>query len=359
MKKIVAILTALFMCLTCVNVMAAEATPDEASLKSDTVFGAVGEYTLLYKAPESRLENYKSIEINNYYFHTKSEVVPFYFVKGSDEIPIEQAVEKGIDNETLKEALNRLKEAANSDLEPFKSGNVLMTDIFSGQEESAPGEVETCAPIIAPTTIAPTEKHNIQPDTKMPAPPTTEAPEVTVAPIEKPTKSTDVKEKTMYERGENDSSSVIPSLNIRTATLKCGKRIDIKVKNKGNKKVEFTSSNKKAATVNKKGVVTTLRKGRSVITVKVGKRKLKCIVKVTSNPKIAPKSIKVKKGKTVSIKIIGKAKGVNNKYKNTKYAKVISKKSAAKITIKGCKRGKSTLKIVVNKMTLKLKVKVK
>lgn len=75
-------------------------------------------------------------------------------------------------------------------------------------------------------------------------------------------------------------------------------------------------------------------------------------------PKLSKKSITVKKGKTKTVKIINKKKGVNNKYKNTKIAKVVSKKSATKIKIKGLKKGRTTLKIRVNGVWLKLKVKV-
>ena len=65
------------------------------------------------------------------------------------------------------------------------------------------------------------------------------------------------------------------------------------------------------------------------------------------------------KGKKVTVKIKGKSALVKNVYKNTKIAKVVSKKTAKKIKIKGLKKGKTTLKIKVNGVTLKLKVKVK
>ena len=67
----------------------------------------------------------------------------------------------------------------------------------------------------------------------------------------------------------------------------------------------------------------------------------------------------MKKGATKSVKIVGKAKVVNNKYTNTKIARVISKKSATNLKIKGLKNGNTTLKIRVNGVILKLKVKVK
>ncbi len=76
-------------------------------------------------------------------------------------------------------------------------------------------------------------------------------------------------------------------------------------------------------------------------------------------PKLSKTSITVKKGKTKTVKIIGKDKSIKNVYKNTKKAKIKSKKTAAKIKVKGLKKGKTTLKIKANGVWLKLKVKVK
>ena len=70
-------------------------------------------------------------------------------------------------------------------------------------------------------------------------------------------------------------------------------------------------------------------------------------------------SVKVKKGKTVKVRVIGKAPGTKNTYKNTKYAKITSKRTASVLKVKGLKKGKTTLKIKVNGVTLKLKVTVK
>jgi hypothetical protein len=67
----------------------------------------------------------------------------------------------------------------------------------------------------------------------------------------------------------------------------------------------------------------------------------------------------VKKGGVKTIKISGKANSVNNKYKNTKYAKIITGKTAKTLKIRGLKRGKTVLKITVNGVKLKLNVKVK
>ena len=78
MKKILAILTALMLCLTCVNVSATEATLDEPESKYDYVFGEVSGYQIVYKAPESWLDSDNCITLGNFYFYTKSESLPFY-----------------------------------------------------------------------------------------------------------------------------------------------------------------------------------------------------------------------------------------------------------------------------------------
>ena len=69
----------------------------------------------------------------------------------------------------------------------------------------------------------------------------------------------------------------------------------------------------------------------------------------------------VKKGKTLTVTITGKAPGVNNSYATTKktIAKVISKKTVTKVKIKGLKKGTATVTIKVNGVAFKIKVKVK
>ena len=67
----------------------------------------------------------------------------------------------------------------------------------------------------------------------------------------------------------------------------------------------------------------------------------------------------VKKGKCLNVKISGKAKDVKNKYTNTEYAKIISKKADDSIKFKGLKKGTTTVKIKVNGVkTLNLTVKI-
>lgn len=68
-------------------------------------------------------------------------------------------------------------------------------------------------------------------------------------------------------------------LNKKKISLRVGKTYKLKVKGT-KKKVKWTSSNKKVATVSKKGVVKAVKKGTARITAKVAKKKLHCKVTV-------------------------------------------------------------------------------
>lgn len=74
-------------------------------------------------------------------------------------------------------------------------------------------------------------------------------------------------------------------LNKSKATIYVGKTVTLKLKN-NKKKVKWSSSNKKVATVSKKGKVTGKKAGKATITAKVGKKKYKC--KVTVKKVAAP-----------------------------------------------------------------------
>lgn len=148
-------------------------------------------------------------------------------------------------------------------------------------------------------------------------------------------------------------------------TLKFLPGVSFTIKVDNTSATNWTSSNPKVVKVSSKGKVVALKKGTVTLKAKLknGKsysRKLK----VVDNPTPIKRetevtSVSVKKGKTVSVKLLGKANTINNSYKNTKTAKVISKKSASTIKIKGLKKGTTTLKITVNGKKLSLKVKVR
>ena len=85
------------------------------------------------------------------------------------------------------------------------------------------------------------------------------------------------------------SISMIPTINVSAAkkvklnktkaTIYVGKTVTLKLKN-NKAKVKWSSSNKKIATVSKKGKVKGKRAGKATITAKVGKKKYKCKITV-------------------------------------------------------------------------------
>lgn len=70
-----------------------------------------------------------------------------------------------------------------------------------------------------------------------------------------------------------------PSINKTKVTIKQGETYTLKVKDTS-RKITWTSSNKKVATVNSKGKVSAKKKGTATITAKVGSKKIKCKVTV-------------------------------------------------------------------------------
>lgn len=157
-------------------------------------------------------------------------------------------------------------------------------------------------------------------------------------------------------------------LNKTSLSLKAGKTFTLKVTGT-TAKATFTTSKKSVVKVSKNGKLTALKKGGATITVKAGTETLKCKVKVTTSPKAkikgkavkAKKAYTIKKGKTLTVKLTGKAASIKNKYTSTKkkIAKIKSKKTARTIKISALKKGSATVKIKINGVkTIKIKVKV-
>lgn len=80
----------------------------------------------------------------------------------------------------------------------------------------------------------------------------------------------------------NAASKIKTKLNKNNVTIYVGEKITLKLKN-NKKKVKWISSNKKIATVGKKGKVTGKKAGKVRITAKVGKKKYTCRVTVKKN----------------------------------------------------------------------------
>lgn len=71
------------------------------------------------------------------------------------------------------------------------------------------------------------------------------------------------------------------TLNKKTASLKVGKKLTLTAKVSPKKKVKWSSSNRKVATVSSKGVVKGMKAGTAKVTASVGNKKASCQVKVT------------------------------------------------------------------------------
>lgn len=140
--------------------------------------------------------------------------------------------------------------------------------------------------------------------------------------------------------------------------LKAGTTWTIKISNSS--KAKWSSSKKSVAIVNN-GRITALNKGDSTIKAELPSGIiLSYNVKVSTTPRVNKTTITVKKGKTTKVSLYGKAKSINNRYNNTKYAKIISKSNANTLSIKGLKKGKSNIRITVNGVkTISIRVTVK
>lgn len=81
------------------------------------------------------------------------------------------------------------------------------------------------------------------------------------------------------------------SLNYKKLTLKVGQKKRLKVRGTSNK-AKWSSSNKKVAAVSKKGVVKAKKKGKAVITAKMGKWKQKARIIVKAKKMFRQEIIK-------------------------------------------------------------------
>lgn len=89
-----------------------------------------------------------------------------------------------------------------------------------------------------------------------------------------------------------------PKISRKHVQIEVGKTVTLKVKGTGKSKVTWSSSNKKAATVTRKGVVKGIAPGTSTVRAKIGKKKLKCIVTVIGLQKSSKKGNNTKTDKS-------------------------------------------------------------
>ncbi len=164
-----------------------------------------------------------------------------------------------------------------------------------------------------------------------------------------------------------------PSTDSNIGSYESGDSFTLRIDNE--KLSDYKTSKPKIIKLTKNGKLTALKKGTATVKVTLPSGKVyKGIIKVINNPVLkkkatsgenkgeyeAVKSISVKQGKTVSVKLFGKAKSIKNQYTSTSKAQIVSKKNDDIIKIKGKAKGTSTVKVKVNGVkTLKLKVIVK
>ncbi len=154
-----------------------------------------------------------------------------------------------------------------------------------------------------------------------------------------------------------------PTLNKKTITIKKGKKVKLKVAYTYGEKIKWKSANTKIASVSKMGVVKGKKKGKTIITATVRGKKLKCKITVRNTsssekkkqPKFNKKTVTIKKGKNVKLKIAYTyKKKIKWKSANTKIASV-SKTGV----VKGKKKGKTIITATVRGKKLKCKITVR
>lgn len=125
----------------------------------------------------------------------------------------------------------------------------------------------------------------------------------------------------------------------------------------------WKSSDPKVISITNSGKAVVLTKGKTTLSVKSGKLKIKRAFTVTKNPYLAVKSkkvtsVKIKNGKSLSVEVMGKADNVDNEYTDTEYAEINGETTSETIKIKASRRGNTNVKVKVNGKNLKLDVTV-
>lgn len=151
-------------------------------------------------------------------------------------------------------------------------------------------------------------------------------------------------------------------LNAKNKAIYVGKTYTLKVLNT-KATVKWKSSNKRVATVNKKGVVKGVKAGKAVVTAQVGKKKINCNVTVKNNVSVNKTSITLDKNKSITIKatICKNVDNINFKVSNPnivscRWGKWKQKTIPLKITAN--KSGSTTITITNTYSKEKLKLKV-
>lgn len=155
-----------------------------------------------------------------------------------------------------------------------------------------------------------------------------------------------------------------PTLNTTKEIICVGKKMKLKVKNT-DKKVAWSSSDKKVVKVCKKGVIKGLEKGEATIMAKVGSKMLKCQIKVKAAVPVIHTILSVENAKSLGINYRSDEIYCKSSNKKVATATIVDdgydfdeRCSSADIMVYGHKSGTATIIITNNCNNEKRKMKV-
>lgn len=151
----------------------------------------------------------------------------------------------------------------------------------------------------------------------------------------------------------------VPRLDQTKVTLLTDQKVVLNILDKANPEdvVQWSSSKKKIASVNEFGEVTGLKKGKAVITAKIGKKKYKATVTVKKRQiKINPAKTTIEKDQHIFLQLLNK-KDEDQAVWTTSNDKVVIVAQSGEIA--GVKPGKATITAQVGKQKAKAEITVK
>lgn len=151
----------------------------------------------------------------------------------------------------------------------------------------------------------------------------------------------------------------VPRLDQTKVTLLTDQKVVLNILDKANPEdvVQWSSNKKKIASVNEFGEVTGLKKGRAVITAKIGKKKYKATVTVKKRQiKINPAKTTIEKDQHIFLQLLNK-KDEDQAVWTTSNDKVVIVAQSGEIA--GVKPGKATITAQVGKQKAKAEITVK
>lgn len=151
----------------------------------------------------------------------------------------------------------------------------------------------------------------------------------------------------------------VPRLDQTKVTLLTDQKVVLNILDKASPEdvVQWSSNNKKIASVNEFGEVTGLKKGKAVITAKIGKKKYKATVTVKKRQiKINPAKTTIEKDQHIFLQLLNK-KDEDQAVWTTSNDKVVIVAQSGEIA--GVKPGKATITAQVGKQKAKAEITVK